>query len=730
MRSPAARWVGLMAAAIVALTACVSHPPPTPRPSAMSSPSPGATATHSAPRPSPTIAPSTPTQTPPAPAMPAESSVDASDWVALEWREGALERPGGPITVTDVGRWGNGYIAVGFSGRGFNERAGDGLIWLSTDGLNWRLVPDNLNTLDGAELCCVTRARDAFIAWTGRSGIFVSSVDGRNWQRTERSVDRLPWAVEAADGLLAVPRVLLDGVVWRTTDGVEWASQSASGLHLQVGSFSSRGLLATKIGYFLAGEASQGGVAGAAGSWGNWFSRDGRTWRETKLPSGDEPHEAKNGAHFEEGHRYVYAPLKINSGVYFADWLDPPWLRTANGIDWEEVERPLFPDAGRYDGHFTLDIQDLVDGGPTRLSPDGVGVIELETRGAELRRVAADAYLHTAIGPNGIAVLADNGQGVWFGQAVHDSPTDKPAVYCAPAAAVCLDLIRQVAPETTAGSAFVVEASCLGWFDCFWENESAITVVAVPPGWPESGELQRWDHEKGRLRGVSVTALPDHIQARLPHEGPWTDALISNRLWVNFNGLDRDGVQQVMSDHSIHATLPDDARFYWIEVGIADYHPATTKLEFLRRDRRICAVELVRFDPSILRGGAASRPLETPEVVGCPTPPTAIEFDLPVYSGPTGCTLQFLGAPILHGSASAGPPVWAVDGDTTITDIGWPPGYRAMFAPDLAIVDSGGRTLWREGDLLDTVHEHDVYVCYLGTRVVVFDPDSLGGATP
>jgi hypothetical protein len=657
--------------------------------------------------------------------MPSESTVDASDWVALEWSEGQLELPSPRrgVRVTDVTRWGNGYVAVGHSGRGLDDRPGDGLIWLSADGLDWRLVWHDPSTFDGAEVCCVTRAREAFIAWTRDTGIFLSSVDGRTWTRTERQVDGYGLAVtETREGVFALTRGPFDYRALTTTDGVTWQTHETSGLHLVTAALFGRGggqALVTRHGYFASGPPSQGGVHGGRYEWGSWYSPDGKTWREFKLHD-DGPYRGSNARAYEEGSRFTFADEDLNTGAYIPD--RSPWAnnwRTEDGVDWRQGEPAGFPEVGRYDGHFTLDIGELFDGGPTRLSPDGVEIVELESRGAELRRQTADTYLHTAIGQNGIAVLADDGLGVWFGRAVSDSPTDKPAVYCGPYdAAMCLDLIRRVADAPTPeGSAFVVGRACI-YFSCF--DERAI-IVNVPPTWPSSGGLRSWAHGP-RTNAIERGAVPDHLRQRMPQHGPWADAVVGDRVWVHLGPLGGADARQVLDDHWLGGAFRPLAG--WQDAQILDGYPAAAKLAQLRRDPRVCAVDFVRFDRSILSGEAASTPLAAPNASGCTSATEYLEFDLPASSHEEGgCTLVYFGAPTLRGSAVEDPPVWAAIGDDAITDIRWPPGYRAVFRPALEVLERSGRTVWREGDLVEPYHDElDVTTCYQGGPLWVFDP--------
>ncbi|HEY7598374.1 MAG TPA: hypothetical protein VH741_00485, partial [Candidatus Limnocylindrales bacterium] len=168
---------------------------------------------------------------------------------------------------------------------------------------------------------------------------------------------------------------------------------------------------------------------------------------------------------------------------------------------------------------------------------------------------------------------------------------------------------------------FVVDVACGGW--ALFCDQSLLLVVVVPPSWPDSGELALWNFAEGKLSRGSVAGLPDRIRARLPHDGPWTAAQVGDRLWVHFNGVDPTSAQQVMADHLISEpwTATYIGNRYWVDVGVSDGYPAAAKLDFLRRDRRICAADLITFDPAVLKGGQLAEPLTPPLVVGCAAPP-------------------------------------------------------------------------------------------------------------
>jgi hypothetical protein len=74
---------------------------------------------------------------------------------------------------------------------------------------------------------------------------------------------------------------------------------------------------------------------------------------------------------------------------------------------------------------------------------------------------------------------------------------------------------------------------------------------------------------------------------------------------------------------------------------------------------------------------------------------------------------------VLAGSASADPPVWAAAGRSTI-EILWPPGFIAVFDPDLRIVSPEGELVARAGDALSgRFLDRGLFVCSGPTRFII-----------
>jgi hypothetical protein len=288
-------------------------------------------------------------------------------------------------------------------------------------------------------------------------------------------------------------------------------------------------------------------------------------------------------------------------------------------VSWAIAERS-FPDEGRFDGQFTLDLSRLAQADTVRLSPDGETILELDATGPD--SPSYDGW-PSAVGPHGI-VLFHNDSGpnptVWLGQAVVDvSPSIKPAVYCRSVdAATCLYLVRQVASERTpAGTAFVVSPACRQmWWLC---SGSELVAVAVPPSWPDSGKLRRWVYDDGDLSRGRVTGVAEHITDRLPQDGPWTDALVGDQLWVQFRRIDSSSIYEVMNDTGLSGpvTVKPVGDVLWYAVGIRGRWPTAAKLAIVRRDPRICAADFVRFDPAMLKGQGEATPLTPPDATGC-----------------------------------------------------------------------------------------------------------------
>jgi hypothetical protein len=583
---------------------------PTPSPSTLASPTPSPTAT-------PTLTPS-PSPSP-EPTLPPEAAIDVSHWAALDWSQGTLESSEGRnrVAVRDVLSSGTGFVAVGYAEDWSTDPPARALVWLSDDGLDWRLVSDGSSTFAAMEPCCVMRARDAYIAWTRDRGSFLSSVDGVTWTRTEHTGGGEQFAVtETTDGLfgLAAP---FDGRAWTTTDGMTWHDRQTSGLRLKA--FGRHQLVATDFGYLLAAEAARGGIFDGCGLWASWYSTDGLAWEEFQFAEGRLWSEgARNAGWLYRYHQVVYASERPQCGFSF-DWAYEPVWRSADGVDWELADGS-FAEHGLFDGQFTLDLRVISGTTTVRLSPDGVTFLELEAAGAKSPPYDAWPW---AVGNHGVVVFAnDSGPrpSVWFGQAVVDvSPSLRPAVYCGSVdAATCLYLVRQVASERTpAGTAFVVSPACRQmWWLC---SGSELVAVAVPPNWPDSGKLRRWVYDDGDLSRGRVTGVAEHITDRLPQDGPWADALVGDQLWVQFRHIDSSSIYEVMNDTGLSGpvTVKPVGDVLWYAVGIIGRWPAASKLALLRDDPRVCAADFVRFDPSILRGEGDVTPLPPPDATGC-----------------------------------------------------------------------------------------------------------------
>lgn len=559
--------------------------------------------------------------------LPPESAIDVSRWAALDWSEGTLENSErrNRVAVRDVIPWGSGFMAVGWAEDWSMDPPARALVWLSDDGLEWRLVSDDSATFAAMQPCCVMRARDAYIVWTRDSGSFLSSVDGATWTRTEHNGGGEEFvAAETSDGLfgLATP---FDGRAWTTVDGVAWEPIQTTGLELKALGPGQLGLLVTNFGYLLAAEASAVGIHDGCVRWANWQSPDGVSWREIRLADGPSMDDgARNAAWFSEGHRFVYARERPSCGVTF-DWAYVPVWRSEDGMHWEIDEGAdpnaagTFPDAGRFDGQFTLDLSGLSDGETIRLSADGATFMELEATVPQ--SVPYDGW-PSAVGSAGV-VLFRNDSGpkpsVWLGHAVIDVPSSaKPAAYCRGIdAAVCLYVIGQVANDRTAeGTAFVVSGGCSS-FDWSCAGDQ-FHLTLVPPEWPDAGRVQRWLYRAGEVSRARGGGRAGPITPRLVGDGPWRDAVIGDQLWVQLRDVDANSVWEVMSDAGLTAlTVSAVGDVLWYGVGIMGRWPIASKLAELRADPRICAADFIRFDPTVLKGSGKTALLPPPDNPGC-----------------------------------------------------------------------------------------------------------------
>jgi hypothetical protein len=280
----------------------------------------------------------TPTETPaPTPRVVAEPGID------LTWRPVAMLRgtaaDASSQTVVATGLAsapGGGYLAVGEIVDGFlGETGATGpvhpAIWLSADGLSWRLgdarglgaaVPSGVAS-DGH--------RVVVVAASGESSVVLRSTDMRAWTAITPSGSRIMQAVAGGPGFVALGERLATHrfAIWTTVDGtawkLAWESAIASGEELDAlavradgrllaGGFQLRpggGVRASAVasadgvtwhrvptanlpqtlGFDAIGSGADGawyasGFDDAAGGIGAWRSSDGMSWRPTSFGPG------------------------------------------------------------------------------------------------------------------------------------------------------------------------------------------------------------------------------------------------------------------------------------------------------------------------------------------------------------------------------------------------------------------------------------------------------------
>lgn len=178
--------------------------------------------------------------------------------------------------VTSVTTGGPGFVAVGFHG---TDRA---MVWVSTDGLEWRAVPDS-EVFAQAAMAGVTSSNGRLVAvgrdltsidheraaaWTSRDGVAWRRVVGPDLEGAQM-ID----VVQGGPGFVAVG-TMLEGVdasaVWTSVDGESWnlVPQQTDLARSFMWSVAAAGPGLVATGWYRNPEPS---VA-------FWTSVDGRTW--------------------------------------------------------------------------------------------------------------------------------------------------------------------------------------------------------------------------------------------------------------------------------------------------------------------------------------------------------------------------------------------------------------------------------------------------------------------
>jgi hypothetical protein len=411
-------WTGRSAVAAVLLVACQTSIPTT-SPSAITQAAP-------TPSPRPTVR-ATPTVTPTATST-APPVVDIAGWKAIVW---SSVRTPGHFAATDVVRWGDGFMAVGYHYESLTEnRPPDAVVALSEDGVRWEHL--NGDVFRAARLDHVTQLPAGFAAWGSANEAFaigdtqpvLTSADGRHWQRHDLAGH--VWISGTANGLIGWQEVgpANDPLEWLSTDGVTWRSQTPAGIAAGSMSVGWTWTTDTRFGPVIVGRglSSQPAVA--------YRSTDGgETWHDFALPSPDVER-------IVAGPRGAYA-LESSSAHGFTLFAPRKYWRTMDGSTWEGPTVIDFPELGRYDGTLVLNL-DYCEwgwdwptacalakepGAPVGISTDGVLAYEIPSfaHDSSLLDSWFGQFGAAAVGKPGVIAFEDDGDHAWLG-----SPSTDP----------------------------------------------------------------------------------------------------------------------------------------------------------------------------------------------------------------------------------------------------------------------------------------------------------------
>jgi hypothetical protein len=353
----------------------------------------------------------------PAATIPPSTASDPLAWAALTWadRSDATFAGDGPVRLTDLIPWGDGFMAVGYEGSLYDETPPTARLWLSTDGIAWQRITAEGDEFDAMAPVGLHRTASGVVAWDSPAANLLFSVDGRHWTRTGEFPNPL-WATEslAESVLIGWSLVAPEGEghsIWRLRDGLWWDGQPTEGLDGVLISF----IADTRVGMFIVNaQDSRGNNA-------SYRSTDGgRTWSSARLPNGF----GISSITVRPDRIYAAETLcQLSTDCVGPAFWRPRMWWTTDGENWTLADNEGHPDIGYYDDRYVIDLPNaLRDGEPLRISEDGETWHEIGNvlPGPQTAPDSADGY-RFVVGSNGIVLFSVSPKlpqpVLWFGEA-------------------------------------------------------------------------------------------------------------------------------------------------------------------------------------------------------------------------------------------------------------------------------------------------------------------------
>ena len=278
-------------------------------------------------------------------------------WTSIHWTEsdpGPFSGQGNQYVLGGV-PWAGGSILVGEEAPLPTGNV-EGVVWTSTDNVDWQRVPNPAGTFSGSEIDAVaasgltlvavghSRLEDNATTLTPPVGIAWVSSDGSHWQRVPDENGALGsialhGVVAGSSGFVADGSDLSSGATALafSPDGHHWQREGVDAL------FADSGVIAiawTGEGYAAVGSHAvaqpSGVVSNVPGQAAAWWSSDGQTWHRSDVGSG--------AYEIESIQPWIHSLRAVGVPPCFG-CVGPPleWRSTDGGRTWRQLPPPAAP---------------------------------------------------------------------------------------------------------------------------------------------------------------------------------------------------------------------------------------------------------------------------------------------------------------------------------------------------------------------------------------------------
>ena len=346
------------------------------------------------------------------------SSLDGTNWITHNC--GPVDTAGTTYGLGSV-TYGNGTFVAAGSGRTPGADGSCGVVFTSTNGVDWVAQP---KPADLSDIASVVYGNGLFVAAAGSTGAdptvggyILTSPDGVQWTPvfTRAGIQVLDWPLFYVNGEFFLPAPTsgaMTGTLFTSTDGVDWAYE-----YLSPWFFGSSGVAFGNGTYVLVG--------------GNALltSMDGQTWTKQASGSAASPNsvaygnglfvtvgigvfsspDAQKWTRRTSGASQTLSEIAYGNGVFVADGSSDVVVST-NGINWQSLNSSITTDG----------LIDVAYGGGRFVAVGGDGMVlgspdgshwtkEISATNIGLSALAVGGGTWVAVGYDGAVVRSTNG---------------------------------------------------------------------------------------------------------------------------------------------------------------------------------------------------------------------------------------------------------------------------------------------------------------------------------